>query len=163
MSTASRSVAHLNWVHGVTVKMTENWPADKETYQSSATENHLLWTIGHLAISNDWFRGLLKAGPSDVPEAYQKLFGAGSKPLPDRAAFPPIAELRAAFERTFAALAAAVGSLTEEDGLKPTLSETGGFCSDRADAVDKAIWHEGWHAGQLASLRKSLGLPSVIG
>jgi len=163
MSIASRAVSHLNWVHAVTVKMTQNWPVEKESHQSCGTDNHLVWTLGHLAISNDWFRGLLVAGPSEVPEAYQKLFGAGSKPIADRAAFPATAELRAAFDRTFASLAASAASLSDADASLATLTDTGGFCTDRADAIDKAIWHEGWHAGQLASLRKGLGLASVIG
>lgn len=161
--TTARAIANLTWVHATTVKMTQDWPAAKETFQTAPTDNHLLWTLGHLAATYDWFRGLLVAGPSELPESYQKLFGYKSVPLADRAAYSSTAELRAAFDKTFASLVAAASALSADDAAKAPLSETGGFCADRLDAIDKAAWHDGWHAGQLAPLRKALGLPSVTG
>jgi hypothetical protein len=35
--------------------------------------------------------------------------------------------------------------------------------TDPADGLVKLAWHDGWHGGQLAGIRKSLSLPNVFG
>ncbi len=70
MSVAS-TLANLHWTHALTVKLTQGWPADRETYQSTPTDNHILWTLGHLAVTYDWFRSMLVQGQSMVPSSYQ--------------------------------------------------------------------------------------------
>ncbi len=45
----------------------------------------------------------------------------------------------------------------------PLTEKTGGFTSDPVDALYKLAWHEGWHMGQVATLRRALGLKSIFG
>ena len=160
----ARAVRNLNWVHTTAQKLTENWPDDKALHQNTPTDNHLLWTMGHLASTYDWFRTLIAGGEMIVPEAYYKtLFGYGSKPHKHAAEYPPVAEVRAYFEKCYAALVAASEKLSDADAHLPCVADSHGLAADRLEAIDRAAWHDGWHSGQLAGLRKSLGLPSVIG
>ena len=44
----------------------------------------------------------------------------------------------------------------------PLKETTGGFADDGTDLCMKLCWHEGWHVGQIATLRRALGLPGVM-
>lgn len=159
----ARAIANLQWVHSTTEKLTQGWPADKVTYQATPTDNHVIWTMGHLASTYEWFRTLIEGGAPSIPESYGKLFGYGSKPTANAADYPSIDEVRAFFDRSYAALVAAGQKLSEADAMLPCIGDSHGLASDRLMAIDRAAWHDGWHSGQLGSLRKALGLPSVIG
>lgn len=150
------------FAHEVLVKAISDFPPDKVTFQTSPTDNHLLWHLGHLAMDYHWFASALDGKPSGVTEDVKKLFGMGSKPLPDAKVYPPLAELRKRFDEAWKRMAAAAESLRDEDAAKPPLVESGGFLKDRLDTVDKTAWHDGWHAGQLSGLRKALGLKGVF-
>jgi len=150
------------FAHEVLIKAISDFPADKATFQTSPTDNHLLWHLGHLAMDYKWFASAIDGKPSDVTEAEKKLFGMGSKPLPDASVYPSMAELRKRFDEGWARVASAAAALSDEDASKPPLVESGGFLKDRLDTVDKTAWHDGWHAGQLSGLRKALGLKGVF-
>jgi hypothetical protein len=51
----ARAIANLQWVHSTTEKLTQGWPADKVTYQTTPTDNHVIWTMGHLASTYEWW------------------------------------------------------------------------------------------------------------
>ncbi|MBL9140470.1 MAG: DinB family protein [Phycisphaerae bacterium] len=154
-------VEFLKFAHGMVVSAT-TWPDDKVTAQAAGQPNHCLWTLGHLATTYDWGAGLLDGKPSALPESYNKLFGMGSVPSPDPKAYPSLAEVRSHFDRTFERLAAAATALTAAQGAESLKEATQGFASTKLDMVHKLAWHDGWHLGQLATLRKFLGLPGLL-
>ena len=57
----------------------------------------------------------------------------------------------------------AASRMSDSEGHGPTASDSGGFAASKLDAIYKCIWHEGWHQGQISSLRRALGLPTVMG
>ena len=157
----------LEWVHGFTTKMIETWPADKVVYQSAPTDNHLMWTVGHLATTYGWFVGLVTGSMTSgaagaLPANYNELFGYKSSPKPNAGDYPPFAEVRRHMEATYAQMLAALRAMPEGDLNKPCSMDTGGFASSNLDALLKACWHDGWHQGQLSNLRRALGLPAVM-
>jgi len=154
-------VEFLEFCHGMVVKAAE-WPADKMTAQAPGQPNHCLWTLGHLATTYDWASGLLDGKGSQLPETYNALFGMGSSPSPDAKAYPPAAEVRTAFERAYERLRAAAATLTPSQQAESLKEATGGFASTKMDMVHKMGWHDGWHLGQLSTLRKFLGLPGLF-
>jgi len=158
----SRAVRDLQWVHSVTEKLTIDWPDAMSLHQNKPTDNHLWWTMGHLASTYDWFRHLLDGKPMTMPESFS-VFGYGSKPQPSADGYPSLTEVRAHFARTFTEFCKVAGSMSDADGAKPCESDPHGLANDKLEAINRAIWHDGWHSGQLGALRKSLGLPSVIG
>jgi hypothetical protein len=140
-----------------------DFPAEKAAYQPSPTDNHVLWALGHLALTDKWVAGVLDIPGVDVPEAYFSLFGAGSAPVGDAKAYPALADMKRVFESSRAALLKWYQSAPAE-ALKKDLSEKShGFTTDPIDCLFKLAWHEGWHFGQVANVRKALGLPNKLG
>jgi hypothetical protein len=42
------------------------------------------------------------------------------------------------------------------------MKDTGGMATQRLDVISRVAWHDGWHLGQIAALRRTLGLPSAM-
>lgn len=165
--TKAEAIKLLDWVHGFTNKMVESWPADKAVYQSAPTDNHLMWTVGHLATTYGWLVGLLtgssKSGAAGaLPANYNDLFGYKSSPKANASDYPSLSEVRHHMDATYAQMLAALRAMPESDLGKPCAMDSGGFASSNLDAILKACWHDGWHQGQLSNLRRALGLPSVM-
>jgi len=70
------------------------------------SRSHILWLVGHMAVSLDRISAMALGVPFVLPESYAPLFGMGSQPVADAAAYPPFGELSEALAR---ALEAAVG------------------------------------------------------
>jgi hypothetical protein len=138
-------------------------PDDMITWQASPTDNHPLWVMGHLASTDAWFAGVLGIAGVSVPDSWQPLFGMNSSPTADLAAYPPIAEVRALYDTNRQLLIEWLEGASEEQLATPLSEKTGGFALDPVDFLLKGAWHEGWHGGQIASARKALGLPRIIG
>ncbi len=156
-----RALANLRFVREMTNKLVKDFPEAKATFQPAPTDNHLAWTLGHMAMTSAWFVSLITGKKADLPESYEGLFGYKSTPKPDAKLYPPLAELKrhdaAQFETLFAALEKG------DDNLSTVCAgDSGGFAKDLHEIADRAAWHEGWHAGQVSSLRRALGLPSVM-
>jgi len=162
LSAPRRSLEAAKFAHDMLFKLATEFPEDKAAFQTSPTDNHLLWHLGHLAMDYHWFAAAIDGKPAGVSDEDNKLFGMGSKPLPDANAYPPLAELRRRFDVGWKRFAAAAEALREEDAPKPVFGESSGFLKDRLDTVDKVAWHDGWHAGQISGLRKALGLKGVF-
>jgi hypothetical protein len=157
-----RGIELLNWTHSMTTALLADWPIDSLTYQSIPTDNHALWTIGHLATTYSWLASLLDGHMTPMPDNYGLLFGMGSKPVADPAIYPPMGEVRHHFDSAYERLVRLAEKIEPADALKPTVGNSHGFARDRADVLDKAAWHEGWHSGQLSSLRRVLGLKNLM-
>lgn len=140
----------------------ETIPPDKRTFQPCPTDNHVLWVLGHMPLGYGYFAMILGGTVTGVPETYNALFGPGSKPSGDPSAYPPYAELKRVFDSTYEQFMAIVEKMPESDLSKPPAIEAD-WLSDRLAALHAVVWHEGWHGGQIASVRRALGLPGVMG
>lgn len=161
-SQRERALASLRFAHSMTVSLLKDFPEAKACHQPTATDNHLLWSVGHLAATYAWMLSLL-GRPAGIPESYNALFGWGSKPSPDPKAYPPLHDVREAMETELAAFIRAIEEMPEVQLSQALVKHAGSFAKDPIELVDRAAWHEGWHSGQISSLRRSLGLPSVMG
>jgi hypothetical protein len=157
-SAKARAIASLEFAHDNLLEMLGDFPAERYTAQLPGAPNHALWTIGHLATGYVWFGGAAGVAMPALPGSYNELFGYGSKPVGDAMHYPAMAEVRGYCDKAFDALVDGVKRLTDAELAAPPAVDTGGFAKDRLDAVEKAAWHEGWHAGQIAMLRRALGL-----
>ena len=156
------AVANMRWVHTTLDKLIDTFPEDQALRQPVPTDNHLLWTIGHLAVTYSWLVSLLEGKMFELPGTYNALFGYGSKPGSDAAAYPPIAEAKRNYTAAYTRFLAAANKLTAHDLDKPPAADSFGFAKTRHEVLLRAAWHDGWHSGQLSSLRRALGLPSVM-
>ena len=156
-------ISNLNWTRQCTEDIIKGFPENKLTFQTNETDTHVLWTLGHLILSDRWILSMVGGGEYEVPESYEKLFGFQSKAVASADAYPPIAELRRHFDESRRRLVAWLEQV-DDDQLKKAVDDGGmGFAKTALDALSKQMWHEGWHAGQIAPLRRALGLKPAFG
>ncbi|NUQ67228.1 MAG: DinB family protein [Phycisphaerales bacterium] len=163
VSARQRALDALVFARGMTRDLVQRFREDQALYQVVPSDNHLMWTLGHLAVSFDWFAGLLDGKPSQCPEQYQAMFGFKSAPTSTAGAYPGLAEVVDWFERTYERFIGAVKAMGEGEMLLATMGDSFGFAKDRLEVIERAAWHEGWHAGQLSTLRRALGIPPIMG
>lgn len=168
MTSVKHAVELMKFSHGMLDKMLDTVPADKCLHQHHPTSNHVIWTLGHLASTYAWLATTIdpKAGEKvdafNLPASYAKLFGGGSKPNGDASAYPSLTEARKRYNDAFAGYLKMVENLPEADAWTPSAIDTGGFTSSKIDGAYKCAWHDGWHLGQIADLRRALGLPPIM-
>lgn len=162
MNTREHAASLCTFVRSVSGMILKDWPEDKHAFQLSQYDNHPLWVMGHLASTDAWLGGVMGADIK-VPDSFSKLFGMGSKPAGNAKDYPSFASVRATFDETHTKLLAWLAAASEADLGMQLKDKTGGFTTDPVDAVLKGAWHEGWHFGQVSTLRRALGLPPVIG
>jgi len=151
-------ISNLNWVRQCTEDILKGFPEDQFTFQTTETDNHVLWTLGHLILSDRWILEMVAGEKYEVPDSYEKLFGFQSKAAASPDAYPPIGEVRRYFDESRRRLMAWIEQADEEQLTKAVDDGGLGFAKTAFDALSKQMWHEGWHAGQIAPLRRALGL-----
>ncbi|MCP4591047.1 MAG: DinB family protein [bacterium] len=156
-------LAALKFAREVTLGFLDDIPEDKLCYCPIPEGNHAFWLIGHIAITDDVFRCTLGGKTSKRPELWSKLFGRGSKPLPDAGAYPSPTELRAQLQGTREELLGWFQSLPDPKLTEALPEEFQRFAPNYATLMTTIAWHEGMHAGQLRMIGRSLGNPPKFG
>lgn len=156
-------LAEMKFAHDILTKLLADFPEDKAQFQPSASDTHLIWHLGHLATNYAWFRSSFDGQKIELPETFNALFGMGSKANADAGAYPTLAEVRAVFERAWAATLAAFEAQSEEQLVGPPAVDTGGFAKTKMEIGMHTAWHDGWHSGQLSSVRRALALKPIWG
>lgn len=139
--------------------------ADQAAFCLPPSRSHILWLTGHLALSLDRMTALAIGGEMVVPESYMPLFGMGSQPQPDAAAYPSLAELKAALGKVLEAAASRILTLKDSDLARP-LPETlpvARVFPTLGELLAGAVFHTSYHAGQIGLLRKAQGIPTGLG
>jgi hypothetical protein len=124
--------------------------------------NHAAWVIGHLAWANDNALRTLGREPS-LGEPWKAMFAMGSKPLPDRAAYPTKVELLRVFTDAHARLLDAVREATPEMLAAPAPDRMRArFPTVATMLAGLMTSHYANHNGQLSAWRRAMGFPSVF-
>lgn len=159
-SARDQAVSLLEFARSYSHGVLKGIPDDKYTFQPSKTDNHVSWVLGHLTGTQAWMAGVLKIGDLGVPKDIAEAYGMKSKPTPQVTHTPE--QLRDAFEKAHAAFINWYKA-ADEAALKQDLSAaTNGFASDPIDAAHKIAWHEGFHMGQVANVRKALAIETFM-
>ncbi len=153
----------LEFARRATLGFVEDVPDDQWCHQPGRGANHACWIIGHLATTDNYFLTNLTGQDSKVPESWEKLFGMGSQPSPNRADYPAAAELKDRLRSRREDLLAWFRTLSPEKLLEPLPKDWQNFAPDHIGLAVSIAWHEGMHAGQLTVVRKSLGLAPKFG
>ncbi|MBM4109058.1 MAG: DinB family protein [Phycisphaerae bacterium] len=150
--------------------------------QAPGLPNHVAWSLGHCALTMHRVAERVEAvaagrTPTDSPgplcaqdftpgpRGDSERFGAesiafGSTPAPDAANFPTMARCVAAYDAACDRLAAALRSL-DPDRLDATIPYGSNTLTVRAVAL-RMVFHNGDHCGQIADLRRALGMKSIF-
>jgi hypothetical protein len=124
--------------------------------------NHAAWTLGHLAWANDNMLSRLGQTPA-LDDPWRALFAMGTKPLPDRSAYPAadviLKELEAAHARLADAAAAAPPEVLAgppPERMQRMFPTVGHLLAGLMTA------HYASHNGQLSAWRRAMGFPSAF-
>lgn len=125
--------------------------------------NHPAWIVGHLAMAADYGVVML-GGAKEIPDSWYQKFGPGSKPIPERAAYPSKEELLKALGHAHERLGVAASSATPEQLARPqTRLFPDHFPTVGAMLCHLMTTHPAVHLGQLSTWRRVNGLGSVLG
>ena len=135
------------------------------THQVLPSRSHIIWNVGHIAWAFDRVvRPALGLDPV-MPESYVEMFAMGSQPVADRAKYPALDELRQAVGTAVDSFLSRLDSLTDSDLAKPLpdSSPIRELFPTLGAFLGATVFHTGYHAGQIALLRRVQGLPSGLG
>lgn len=133
------------------------------THQVHPNANHALWFVGHMGVSDNFF--ISQVAPDRVrptPE-FNALFGTGSRPVGDPAAYPPVEAVLDFMRERRRTLLDVLDRLTEAEMATPAAKSVSNLLPDFAAAFQMAIWHEGLHSGQVSVTHRALGHTPVMG
>lgn len=149
------------------------------TRQAPNLPNHVAWSLGHLALT--MHRTVVRlSDPGATPQTSPlpetefivgaaagdaRRFGTetvafGSRPLPDPKLYPPMARCVEIFNGSCERLASAVREAPDSALDQPT--KWGGGEIPVSMLVSRMVYHNGFHTGQIADLRRALGFKSVL-
>ena len=158
MSAKERMRGRLEFARNFTEGLLANFKEPEDfTYQVHPAANHALWFAGHVAHADNFFVSVTCPEKADEREGYTALFGMGSQPTSDPAAYPEAEEVLAYLRERRETLLEVLDALSEEDLAKPTPEGTPDFLPDVASVFEMAAWHEGLHAGQVTIASRGLG------
>ena len=120
--------------------------------------NPIVWIAGHLAYSRTGLAGIVGAR-LDMP--WPKLFARGAKAAAPEA-YPDIAEIRAAWTHASTALMQRLEELNEADLAAPSPRSFPIPDKTIRGAITFNAFHESYHVGQMAYVRKWLGFPGLV-
>jgi hypothetical protein len=146
--------------------------------------NHVAWCLGHLALTNNRFCEWLPGGKADASgtplnglpatdfidgatSGDAERFGSesvafGSNPNATAIVFPCFARCVEIFDASIARFAATVRRLSDSELLTP-VPMFRGVTAPPYLLVARSIYHIGIHNGQIADLRRVLGMGSALG
>lgn len=121
--------------------------------------NHLMWLLGHVVVH----RGeVLKTLGGQFNSPWAPLFARGAEHVDDTA-YPPVDEMRDAWNRISEQLKTALRAAPEDVLTKPAPEGPPSFDKKLSGTVAFFAFHDTYHTGQLSFVRKWLGYGQTIG
>lgn len=145
---------------------------ETRTTQAVNLPNHVAWNLGHCALTMNRLAEKVDGRPlpeSDFSAAvtapgsrvfFTESVAFGSKPAGNGGAYPALARCVEVYNAACDRLAAAVRSSTDAQFNQPT--KWGPFEFPWWQLVPRIVFHNGFHTGQVADLRRALGLKSIF-
>ena len=121
--------------------------------------NGMLWIFGHMAAVRA--RMLVALGEEFDP-GLGDAFGRGAA-LQDASAYPSREQINEASREVNRRLFAKLATLTDADLSKPAQGPRPNTVQTVGEQIAFFALHDSYHVGQLAYVRKALGLPGVVG
>jgi len=141
------------------------------TGQAANLPNHLAWSLGHCALTMHRVAERVDAkpplaahfaGPGGPPSAFNaEAVAFGSRPASDPAAYPTLPRCVEIFNAACDRLAATVRSAS--DAQLNQVIKWGPIEAPWWSLVLRMTFHNGFHTGQIADLRRALGFRSIFG
>lgn len=121
--------------------------------------NPLLWVAGHVA---DTRITAVKALGEEFPNTWVDLFQRGCT-IHEASAYPPVSEVVRVMTDVSVKIVALLPMITDEQLSSPAMDIGPPNCKTRTDEIAMFAWHDSYHIGQMALLRKALGYSALGG
>jgi len=143
------------------------------TKQAPALPNHVAWNLGHLALTM-YRAGELVGGKAPPAADFvagergdAQRFGLegvafGSKPVDDPSIYPGYARCVEIFDGATESLAAVARNMSDEKFASTVTWGMAGNVIPVNDLFARMVFHNGAHCGQIADLRRALGVGSIF-
>lgn len=140
------------------------------TAQAPGLPNHVAWTLGHLALTLN--RTAEKLDRQALPESdFRKgdggsgffdteSVGFGSRPVNDPSRYPSFARSVAIFDAAIDRCARACDGATDDQ--LDAMTKWGPMEIPVWKLLPRMVFHNGTHNGQIADLRRALGMGSIF-
>jgi uncharacterized damage-inducible protein DinB len=155
------ALAPLSVIFALNTRLLENCLADVDEVLAAARPNQqtnsLAFIAAHLVDSRAWmarFVGLDEPRPFDGALDY-------GRSIEDLPALPTLAEIEDAWDEVSERLEGRLVWLSEDDLAGPASQRFPGVPETLLGGITFLIQHESYHIGQLALIRKYLGLPAM--
>jgi hypothetical protein len=145
--------------NGLVTRSLDGLPDEHVWRQPDGGGNPIGWILGHATASRATLLGRL-GHPFDLAWAARFSRGSGLEP---EAAYPARAAIEAAWNETHGRLRDAFAALTEARLGEPPQGPPLPGVKSLADQVAFYAFHESYHVGQIAYVRKLLGHSAVAG
>lgn len=161
MDAVARSHAQLLTVNAtLMVRAVEGVSADELLRCPGDQGNPMLWVLAHVVATRS---GLLKLlGASWDAPVWARDFARGSA-RPDPGGYPPLDALLATLTASGPALTAALEAMTDAQWSAPSPRTWPVEDTSMRGALAFFVFHETYHVGQLAYLRRWLGHAGLVG
>tara|TARA_R110002095_G_scaffold189660_1_gene167331 strand:- start:49922 stop:50431 length:510 start_codon:yes stop_codon:yes gene_type:complete len=123
--------------------------------------NHALWIMGHIAQSDDAVVSAFTNEPSCLPDGHDALFAAKTSVSDNATDYPSRDELLERMTNARERVVGWVKSLDDQSSLQASPEQLAAFAPNPIAAAHGVSLHEFMHAGQVATIRASLGLQPV--
>lgn len=155
------SYSQLLALNSVLVGRSVDGLTDDELWQRPGDQsNPIYWLVGHMSWSRNALLRLLGGEFVKIPAA--KLFERGVE-VADRSAFPPFADVVAGLKAVNAALKARMEAATDAELSQASPRDFPVPDKTLRGAVAFLTFHDGYHTGQIAYVRKWLGKGQLVG
>jgi hypothetical protein len=149
-------------VHRVVLLQVDGLSHADSLIQPHPGGNCLNWVLGHLLAIYGRLLGLLGQAPV-IPDAELARYDRGASPLTDPAQALDFARLVTAWDETCARVDAGLAALPAEHLPMPSRFSPSNNPNETIGSLLATIcWHQAYHTGQAALLRRLAGKPGAI-
>lgn len=163
MSGLSAAIDQISQARRYTQDLLRNIPDEHWFTAPPGGVTHVAWQVGHLAVCEyalamKRIRGVRPDDDQFVSVEDFRLYGKGSEPVFDSAAYPSIGEIQELLRRVHQRTLYELADLDESTAAEPTSSPPHPMFNTKLGALVWCAQHEFLHAGQIGLLRRQLGL-----
>lgn len=160
-STVQLAIKQLGFSRQFLLGLIESFSEEHMTLRVADAGNHALWIMGHVAFADDTIVAAF-AGDSKLPPGHAELFSAGTLPHDDASVYPSRAELLERMSGTRQRTIEWAQTLTGEAASQPAPAAIQAIAPDAITAAFTLAHHDFLHAGQLTTIRASLGMKPLM-
>ncbi len=160
MTTLDILIDRLQRARRWTIDLIDNFEESKWFDAPAPGVGHVAWQLGHLAASQVVLvhtRCFNLNYTDHLSASFRDTFGRGSKPVADRAAYPPLADIRGTFDRIHNETIELIKKINPAELDTPAYGDPHPMFTHKAGAIGMTAMHECFHAGQIALIRRLAG------